>query len=281
MADEQLISYINSCLASKVPIEKIKSDLYAAGWKKADVEEAISSVMGNNNQPAAKPQPAASQSPGSSRKKFYLIAAILVIAVGATTYYLVSTYLLSGIPSGANIIPVNTTFACPNGVCESAQGETYELCPADCQAPAQGTVSVSIKPPSASAGTGESVNFDVEVASASNLYGFQFDVTYDPAGLQFERAAQGAFLSKNGVETLFCIDPKVTQGTPSNRVTIACTRLGPVGGVEGSGILETVTFRTLGSGAYELGLNKVKLVDSSAALINAETSGPSTLTVSG
>jgi len=261
MADKNLVDYVKSCIDSNIPIEKIRSDLYAAGWKKPDVEQAVSLAQA---QSAPQKAAAPAKQAGAPRKKLYTIVAVALIIVGAATFYLISSYISSTAPAQNETIikPPQTGFNCSNSVCESAYGETYELCPADCPAPLVNTnVTITLNPKQAAVSSGSSVTFQVEISEVSNFYGFQFDLIYDPASLQFSQATTGVLIKKDGSSPL-CLDPIIKQGA-QNTMTIACTRMGSAG-VDGSGILESVTFTALSSGTAAPTLSNVKLADSSA-----------------
>ncbi|MCJ7816910.1 MAG: cohesin domain-containing protein, partial [Candidatus Aenigmarchaeota archaeon] len=165
---------------------------------------------------------------------------------------------------------ITPNVSCGDGACNGQ--ETYEICPADCPSPpVNADVKISVNPQQAAVNSGSSVTFQIQISSVSNLYGFQFDLNYNQALLEFSQATVGDLLKKNDVSP-FCLDPKVTQGT-ENRITIACTRMGPVGGVDGSGVLESVTFKALGSGTAQPKLSNVKLSDSNVREIKVQIQG--------
>lgn len=122
-------------------------------------------------------------------------------------------------------------------------------------------LTVSVSPASKSVSNGETFTLDVRVSGASDFYGFQFNVEYDPSILEFQGASEGTFLSKNGQDQTFCVDYKdETSGLVKN---IACIRLGE-GSVDGEGLLETLTFKATGTGTSEITLSNVKLTNSKA-----------------
>ena len=261
MVDQRITDYVKSCMDAGVPLNRIRSDLYKAGWQKGDIEEALVSA-GRPGKPVPGADAARLQAgPKSRRLMFRGVIAVILLGIGIFTYFIVLS-LLS--PSNPPVIPYSTT--CGDGKCEGT--ETYENCLADCPAPATNQdVSLGINPESSIVSAGQTVSFDVKISSVSNLYGFQFDMEFDPNQLSFSSAAEGTFLNKNGAEQTFCIPPKASAGTPS-RITIACTRLGQTGGVSGSGKLSSVTFTAAGSGTAEPKLKNIKLVDYSLNTIS-------------
>jgi plastocyanin len=159
------------------------------------------------------------------------------------------------------IIPVCNN----NGQCEN--GETYENCPDDCPEPQSGT-NVQFDPASISASNGDTVAFDIKVSNINNLYGFQFDIAYDPNILEFQDIQEGTFLNNNGKDNTFCVDYQQSAGLIKN---IACTRVGS-GYVDGSGVLERVTFKAIGTGQSDVTLMNVLLADSSSNEIESTNS---------
>lgn len=265
MVEQKLTDYIKSRLNAGWSTDKIKPDLYKVGWSKKDIEEAFAYINNKPAKPAVPGTPQPAKQNNLNRKKFYAVAAVIVIIIGFATYYFSSNYLLSrAINETPEIITPNVT--CGDGVCNGY--ETYEICPADCTSPPVNTdVKLTVNPQQITVSSGDSPTFQIEISSVSNLYGFQFDLNYDPKFLQFTKATEGTLLKSNDVST-FCIEPKVTVGAIENSVTIACTRLGAAGGISGSGLLESVTFTTVASGTAQVKLTNVKLVDSSAKKIN-------------
>jgi hypothetical protein len=275
MADQKLVSYVKSSLAAGKPPASIRLELYQAGWPKKDIEDAFASVRAGRARPAAPRTAPPSAGPAKdemagrpkSRKIAYVaVIAVILLGVGVLTY---STVLSIIMPPDQPIITIQND-TCGDGNCTGQ--ETYELCPADCQGPpANMDLKISLNPASRPVVSGENASFDVEIASVSNLYGFQFDLEYDSAILQFSSASEGSFLSKNGQDSTFCVQPKASSRGSADYVTIACTRLGAIGGVAGSGVLESVIFTAKGSGTAQPNLANIKLVDSSARRIEIQS----------
>jgi hypothetical protein len=140
-----------------------------------------------------------------------------------------------------------------NGFCQPRMDETAENCPGDCLESPLG-VSLYINPEAIDVGEGDTVTLDISVSSITNLYSYQFDIEYDPSMLSFISLENGAFLGDN----FFCVPTAATLGVLDN---IACTKLGDVGGVSGSGLLKKITFK-----ATEPGISKITISD--AKLIN-------------
>ena len=128
--------------------------------------------------------------------------------------------------------------------------------------------SVLISPGSQSANLGDDIIVMINVSSVSALYGFQFDLLYDPGILQFVSISEGGFLNKDGVSTSVIPAITSTVGLIDN---YAAARLGGSGdsGVSGSGALAQVTFSVMGLGNSYLNLSEEEIdtVNSSGGVV--------------
>ncbi len=242
MADEELVDYVTSAIKSGRAPEEIKSELLKKGWQRDEVKKAMAKVLGE-------------KSPGErtkkhSRKLVYLTGLVVIILIlGVTSYYIFSLW-------GEELSPDK----CGNGVCDA--GEDYDSCPSDCPQPytqPTGPQTVSVSPSMQSVGMGDTVAVEIKVSNANDLYGFQFDIEYDPGVLKYEKIEEGPFLSNNAADTSYPIAPEVSSGLLDN---IANTRLGPVGGRNGDGTLETITFTAVGSGTSDIKITNAKFLNS-------------------
>ena len=148
-----------------------------------------------------------------------------------------------------------------NGVCQPRMGETVDNCKGDCILSPVG-VALYTNPGAIDVAVGGTVTLDIDVSSITNLYGYQFDIEYDPNVLEFVSLTDGFFLSTSP----FCVDSSISPGLIKN---VACTRLGTTG-VSGSGLLKKVSFKVLAEGASNIKLSNAKLVDVTSATIPAE-----------
>jgi hypothetical protein len=80
-------------------------------------------------------------------------------------------------------------------------------------------------------------------------------LSYDPKIVDFKAAAEGSFLKKDNQQTSFLFSNNLKAGT----VDIYITRIGDVGGVEGSGGLCSVLFQAKSAGASGILFKSVKL----------------------
>jgi general secretion pathway protein D len=165
------------------------------------------------------------------------------------------------------IVSCKPTTECGNGVCSAEKGETSSTCPADCGSEQAG-VAVSLSPASLEVNVGGNAALNVMVADAADLFGYQFDISYDPNVLQLSEIQPGTFLSDSGKERTFCLNYTATPGLIKN---IACTKIGATG-MKGSGLLNTISFKALASGNSDVKLSNVKLASSKGAAIQASLS---------
>ena len=123
-----------------------------------------------------------------------------------------------------------------------------------------GAVSIALAEGS---GTDDEVLFlSLDATGVTDLYGVAFDLRFPSNLLAFDNVTEGAFLdSMGGVSTSF----QVLEDA-SGDLVIGLTRLGDVGGVDGSGSLLLFEFSRVasGSGSFEI-LNNAA-VDSTGAM---------------
>jgi cohesin domain-containing protein len=136
---------------------------------------------------------------------------------------------------------------------------------------------ISIQPSTKTVGPGQSFTLDVSIASVSDLYGYQFDVGFDPTVLAANSVSEGAFLPGAGATIFFPGTIDNVGGTISFN---AGSLTGAVSGAIGSGTLATLSFTSLGSGSSSVGLFNVSAFDSFGEGIALTTSG-GTVRISG
>ena len=132
---------------------------------------------------------------------------------------------------------------------------------------------VRVTAPNDALSVGENFSLDVSVSDVKELYGFQFDVAYDPAVLEFQKAAEGTFLNNNGETKSFCVEYAATPGLIRH---IACIKMGGES-MNGSGTLEKVSFKAVASGKSSVTLQNLKLAKSTAEPIEADVANAEVL----
>lgn len=287
MVKKELINYVAYALKSGKSVDEIKAELLNYGWSENEINQALSMVQeGVKEQekpeeerpeeleakPEEKPKEKPKEEPKKEKAKpkekvekkkperghkyIYILGAVIVILIiGVTAYYIYN--LTAG--------EVQSILGeCGNGVCDL--NENYISCPEDCQQPPlpAGLQNVSVSPATQTVSNGDMFTAEIKISDASDLYGFQFDIEYDPNILRYEKIEEGDFLSNNGTDTTYPLAPSVSSGLLKNIVN---TRLGPVGGVNGEGTLEIITFTALGTGTSEIKISNIRFVNSNAEII--------------
>ncbi len=114
---------------------------------------------------------------------------------------------------------------------------------------------LEIKPGETAAEIGQEIRFDLAVANAKELYAAILTLTYDPKVIEFKASSEGGLLKKDGQQTSFLFSNNVKAGT----VDIYMTRIGDIGGVDGSGSLGSVVFQGKSGGSSDIAFKSIKL----------------------
>ena len=120
----------------------------------------------------------------------------------------------------------------------------------------EGMTKVAVSPATATVSNGDTVTLDIMVSDIEGLFGFQFDVTYNSEVLEFVEVKKGKFLSDEGKVQTYCVGSDTS--TPGLIHNLVCTRLGG-GTIDGTGVLETLTFTAIAPGESDIELIDVKL----------------------
>lgn len=290
MVKKELINYVAYALKSGKSVDEIKAELLNYGWSENEINQTLSMVQEGvkeqekpeeerpeeleakpEEKPKEKPkeepekeeakpkEKVEKKKPEKGHKYIYILGTVIVILImGVTAYYIYTLTSFSFLGKGSIL------GECGNGVCDPE--ENYISCPEDCEQPPPppSLQKVSVIPATQNVSNGDTFAVEVKVSDASDLYGFQFDIEYDPNILQYEKIEEGNFLSKNGADTTYPINPEISSGLLKNIVN---TRLGPIAGVNDEGVLETITFTALGTGTSEIKISNIRFVDSNAEII--------------
>lgn len=136
-------------------------------------------------------------------------------------------------------------------------------------AAAQAAAVLELKPADASAGVGQDVRFDLVVSNVKDLYGAIVTLSYDPSVVDFKSASEGGFLKQDGQQTSFLFSNNIKAGT----VDLYVTRIGDVGGVEGTGSICTVVFQTKTAGGTSVAFKTARLNNFSREQLKSALSG--------
>ena len=209
MVDPKLTAYIRQNIG-RLGQEKVKSKLLESGWNEKQVDEALKQFSGQQ----VSGGPSAGKPAGGKKipVKPIAIGAVVVVAVIAVAAVFIMFPDLFKLPE-----PPPPADLCGNGVCDA--GETFENCPDDCQEPPPEPIGIGVDGPS-SAGVGDTVAINVVATDSRDLFGFQFNMNYDPSLLRYESIAEGAFFNRNGADSTFCVP--VNTDTPGLIKNYAC-----------------------------------------------------------
>jgi len=128
---------------------------------------------------------------------------------------------------------------------------------------------LEIKPPEAPVGVGQEARFELVAGGVKDLYGAIITLSYDPKIVEFKTASEGALLKKDNQQTSFLFSNNIKAGT----VDIYMTRIGDVGGVDGSGSLCTLVFQAKSGGTSDMAVKSVKLTNFNREQIRTDIKG--------
>ena len=113
---------------------------------------------------------------------------------------------------------------------------------------------------------GDTFTFDVRAENVSDLAGWQFDIAFDPARLEAVDVIEGDFLKTDGGTTFFQ-DGRIDN--TAGKITGLNAALFSERGVDGSGAILRVTFKTKSNGETALTLQNFKFGSSTGEIIPA------------
>lgn len=126
---------------------------------------------------------------------------------------------------------------------------------------------LSIEPSTSTVNQGDTFFLDINITGVTDLYGFQFDLSYDPSILLANDISEGAFLASSGNQTLFLPGDMSTPGNIAFNIGLI---LGGVPGATGDGTLARVSFTAASGGSSSLSLSNLLLQDSIGDFIEAD-----------
>jgi hypothetical protein len=131
---------------------------------------------------------------------------------------------------------------------------------------------LSILPASTSVTAGDNFNLNVAISGVSDLYGYQFDLQFDPSMFAAVSSSEGSFLQSGG-PTFFI--PGVNDNVNGTIAATANTLVSAVPGVSGSGDLVDFTFQALRSGMGSITASGMEFIDSTFNEIDLHATGAS------
>ncbi len=145
--------------------------------------------------------------------------------------------------------------------------------------PANGQPAIlSVDPTTQTTSAGSVVTVDVDISNVSDLYGYQFDLTFNPSVLRAVSSSEGSLLPSGGSTFFISGANDNLHGTVS---ATADTLLTAINGVSGSGELAVFTFDAIGTGTSALDIQNETLLDSGLNIISDTTTAGSVTVSSG
>ena len=129
--------------------------------------------------------------------------------------------------------------------------------------------SIFILPSSPTIGLGNAESIDVNVSGLSDLYAFQFDLSFNPSVLAFVSITEGDLFNNVGVSFI----PGTIDNTVGTISFIADSLSGPGPGISSNGTLAQIAMTAIGVGSSDINLANVVLLNSGLNDIAAASFG--------
>ena len=146
-----------------------------------------------------------------------------------------------------------------------------------CNSPVLAVPIVSVQPSTTTPTVGSSFNVLINISAVTDLFGYQFDIQFNPSILSAKSVTEGLFLSAGGA-TFFI--PGTIDNTAGTITFTSDVLISAVSGVTGSGTLANVGFSAIAKGPSAISLSNVELLDSKFNDIAFSTTGTN-ITVDG
>ena len=127
---------------------------------------------------------------------------------------------------------------------------------------------VSVQPATKNAAVGDPISLNINISGVTDLYAFQFDLSFAPTVLSGISTSEGSFLPTGG-GTFFI--PGTVDNAGGFISLTADTLLTAISGINGGGTLATVQLSALASGSTPISISNVILLDSNLNTIAATT----------
>lgn len=129
---------------------------------------------------------------------------------------------------------------------------------------------VNIQPSLSTPDMGSLFDVSVNISAVTDLYAFQFDITFDPAILSAVSVTEGAFLPGGGA-TFFI--PGSIDNTGGSITFTGDSLISAIAGVNGAGTLADINFQALSGGTSSIDLANIVLLDSTVSDIPFSSAG--------
>lgn len=131
-------------------------------------------------------------------------------------------------------------------------------------------LSISAAPSPATVGS--TVGLDVLISGITDLYAYQFTLSFDPTVLQAGSSVVGSFLTTAG--TTFS-DGGSIDNTTGSISFLFDSLIGPIAGASGSGVLAHITFTAANAGSSSFSFSDVLFLDSALGDITVQVANAS------
>ena len=144
--------------------------------------------------------------------------------------------------------------------------------------PALATPILSVSPSSQSVLLGDSFSLDINIGGVTDLYGFNFDLSFGPTPLRLNAVSmtEGAFLPTGGTTAFF---PGTIDNVAGQILAITDSLIAAIPEVSGSGRLARVNFMAVALGTADISISNILLLDSNLDLITFDAPRGGTVTV--
>lgn len=129
---------------------------------------------------------------------------------------------------------------------------------------------LSVQPNATNVNVGDTASLTVQITGATDLYGYQFDIGFDPSILAANAVSEGAFLASGGSTTFL---PGFIDNVAGTITFIADTLNGAATGVNGNGILVDLGFTAIGAGSSAVNIFNVIALNSFGEGLTVTTAG--------
>jgi len=116
--------------------------------------------------------------------------------------------------------------------------------------------------------SGGTFTVDIVAEDITNLAAYQVELTYNPTIVHVTAVTQGPFLGSTG-RTVSPVSPNIDNN--AGRVVFGAFTFGTQPGVNGTGVLATITFQPRARGTSPLHLQNVQVADPNSSLLSATT----------
>jgi hypothetical protein len=113
---------------------------------------------------------------------------------------------------------------------------------------------------------GQNVTISIKISNVVDLYGWTFKLEWNASLLDWVSFDEGTFFKSAGT-------PFLTYNTTDQSLVVYCTLEGKIPGVNGTGTLAIIGFKAKDSGACDLNLYDVELLNSNETAIDCAVHG--------